>query len=128
MSKLIPKPEKDQEIEFNEFVKCYTKGLTRIETCEKLGLDFKSQRYEILLDRFYSEIEQEQSSKSPLKIYAEYLANQRQVIKDLEKIKGYYEEDTDNKFKNGKTYVSACKAQSDIFDKIIATGQLIDLN
>lgn len=124
MSKLVKKSQKDQEYEYNSFVKLYTKGKTRVEICDELGLDFSSNRYELLLDKFYEDIQKDTSDKSPLKTFSEYIAKQNMVVQDLEKMKKHHE---NNEFKNGKGYVSACKAQSDIFDKVIQTGQKLGI-
>jgi len=124
MSKLIPKSIKDQETEFAEFVKLYTKGFTRLEICNQLELSQDSNRYELLLDRFYDEIQEDTQSKSPLKRFSEYIAHQNQIIRDLEKLKQHYESES---FTQDKAYVSACKAQSDIYDKQINIGQKLGL-
>lgn len=124
MAELLPKQSSEElEREFDYFVKLFSRGLTRIEICDKLAIDPGSPKFEILQDRFYNVYEDEAKSKSPFRIFSEYVAKKSILIQDLEGMKKSYESKGEKGYKNGQAYVSAVKTQSDIIDSIIKTGQ-----
>lgn len=124
MADLLPKQSlEDQEREFDLFVKEFSRGKTRIEICDILGIDPGSPKFELLQDRFYSVYEDDQKSKSPYRIFSEYIAKKAILIQDLEGMKKSYVSKGPKGYKNGQAYVSAVRTQSEILDSIIKTGQ-----
>lgn len=133
MTESVLLPAKDlieQERELDLFSRLFSRGKTRIEICEYIGIDPGSPRFEILQDRFYERAETQIKSKSPYKLFSEYIEKQSVIIQDLEGMKRSYEvapgaksEGKGRGYSQGQAYVAACKTQSDILDKIIKTGQ-----
>jgi hypothetical protein len=80
--------------------------------------------YEPLLSRFYEQAESGFKSKNNLRIFLDYSTRQSQLIRDLERLKQALE---NRNWKNGQAYVGAVKAQSEILDKLISTGQELGL-
>ncbi len=114
--------EKEKQTLLVRFTSLLGLGYTKEEIEENLGLT--SGDYEPLLSRFYIEAEQGFKSKSNLKIFLDYTTRQAQFVRDLERLKTALET---RQWKNGQAYVGAVKTQSDILDRIIATGQDLGL-
>jgi hypothetical protein len=101
-----------------QFVRLLAIGCDREEVIEQMGLN--NSEYEELLENFYKEAERDFKGKSSLRIFTDYTTRQVQFVKDLEDLKIALQK---MNWKNGQAYVAAVKTQSDIFDKIITTGQ-----
>lgn len=95
----------------------YDDGLNDTQACSSLGLhprDFEIVRAKML------EIQRERlDAQTTEDLYLEYIRSQRKCISDLNKVI----DRTLNSAKPSATTVNAIKARSDIYNKIIETGQ-----
>ncbi len=91
-------------------------GKTDLECCEELELNV--QEYNTLKREMYAQEKIELIGKSTEEVFVDYIINQKKCIKDLDELIPL--------FKGGNqpnAIVGAVKAKSDIFNKIIETGQ-----
>lgn len=115
-----------------QFIKLVNKGFSREEIIEKL--DLKTNQFESLLGAFYTGLENEIESKSPLKLFAEIVSRKNKLFRDLENFKDAMEKGIPKadgtpgaKWRNGQAYVMAVKAQDAILDSVVTTGQNLGL-
>lgn len=108
------------------FLDMLARGFTKEEIVQALGLE--TNQFEALLARIYSETEDEHSSKTPLRIFAEYVIKKNAILRDLEDLKDELRgknkpAEEKKKWYNGQAFVMACRLQSEIIDQQIRTGQ-----
>jgi len=111
-----------------EFAAMMALGLTEDQIILEMGLN--PSEFEALMERFYKEQEIRQVAKTALQTYLDYTNRQTQLIRDLEGLKLKLREKDKGKWGTGSganAYVGAVKAQSEIYDKLISTGQTLDL-
>lgn len=96
-----------------------SRGQTRDEIISELGIT--SNTYDILHTKYFTQVEKEQEGKSPLRIFSEYVASQEELIRTLWKFTD--NSSKDKEYRNAQAFVAAVRAQSDIRDRIIKTGQ-----
>jgi hypothetical protein len=111
----------DQKKKLAEFIILLNQGKTREEIIELMGLH--PHQFEAFFRNYYEEAEAEQTSKTPMRIFAEYVGKQNQLCRDLEGLK----DALSDKWRNAQAYVAAVKTQSEILDKLIKTGQDLGL-
>jgi hypothetical protein len=119
MAKRTQKEKQDLLVKFTQQLGL---GYNKEEAEENLGL--MPGDYESLLSRFYEQAEAGFKSKNNLRIFIDYCTRQSQLVRDLERLKQALEQ---RNWKNGQAYVGAVKAQSEILDKLISTGQELGL-
>jgi len=105
-----------------QFARLLAGGADRTEIVEQL--DILDSQYEMLLQGTFIALENEISGKSTIRLYAEYVSRQLQLSRDLEDLKAGLR---GARWKNGQAYVGAVKTQSEIMDKIIKTGQELEI-
>jgi hypothetical protein len=91
-------------------------GMTDLEACDELGLDI--QDYNALKREMYAQDKLELVGKSTEEVYADYVRNQTKCVRDLDDLA-----DMLKKAGQPAAIVGAIKAKSDIFNRIIDTGQ-----
>lgn len=96
-----------------------SRGQTRDEIISELGIT--SNTYDILHTKYFTQAEKEQEGKSPLRIFSEYVTSQEELIRTLWKFTD--NSSKDKEYRNAQAFVAAVRAQSDIRDRIIKTGQ-----
>jgi hypothetical protein len=116
------KTQKEKQDLLVRFTILLGQGYNKEEIEEALGL--LPGAYEPLLSRFYEQAEAGFKGKNNLRIFLDYSTRQVQLVRDLERLKQALEE---RNWKNGQAYVGAVKAQSEILDKMISTGQDLGL-
>lgn len=121
--KLVVK--KDRRIEQSQqrqlladFAVCINRGKTRDEIINDLGIS--SDDFDKLHTKYYKQIEREQEGKSPLRIFSEYVSLQQEFVRTLWE---FVEDSKKRNYKNAQAFVAGVRAQSEILDKIIKTGQ-----
>ncbi len=119
---MAKRTEKEKQTLLIRFTTQLGLGYNKEEIEDNLGLNPGD--YEPLLSRFYEQAESGFKSKSNLRIFLDYTTRQAQLVRDLERLKIALE---GKQWKNGQAYVGAVKVQSDILDRIIATGQDLGL-
>jgi len=102
------------------------RGYSKDEIIEMVGLEAKS--FEPFLNRIFSALEGDHSTKSPLRLFAEYTLRKNTIVRDLEALKDELRgknkpPDAKKKWYNAQAFVMACRLQSDILDQQIKTGQ-----
>lgn len=115
--KASPKPVANNQTQLAEFIKLLVKHKTRGEIIERLGLN--TNQFESLYGRFFEEAEAEESGKTPLRRYAEFVQVQTHLVRKLEWLTQHLKKTK----KNGQAYVAAIRTMSEIYEKIIKTGQ-----
>jgi len=119
--KAPPKPVADSRLQLAEFVKLLVKHKTREEIIDELGLN--TNQFEAFYAKFFEEVESEENSKTPIKRYVEFVQVQTQLVRELEWLVQHLKSEK----KNGQAYVAAIRTQSEIYEKIIKTGQELRL-
>lgn len=125
-----PEPKRptaaDRKAVLIHFLDLLARGFTKEEIVQQLGLE--TNQFEALLARIYADTEDEHSSKTPLRIFAEYVIKKNAIIRDLEALKDELRgknkpADAKKKWYNAQAFVMACRLQSDIINEQIKTGQ-----
>jgi hypothetical protein len=101
-----------------DFAVNINRGMTRDEIISELGIS--SNDFDRLHSTYYKQVEREQSGKSPLRIFSEYVGLQHSLVKTLW---DFVEHQKKENYTNSQAFVASIRAQSDILDKIIKTGQ-----
>lgn len=124
---------KDQREKLAEFAALMAMGFDENQIILEMGLHHIE--FEALLERFYREQEVRVAAKTSMRTYLDYANRQNQLIRDLEGLKNQLrgkEDEADDKRKwatgaGAGAYVGAVRAQSEIFDKVISTGQSLEI-
>lgn len=130
--------EAKKRVQLAEFAVCMAAGLDQYQICEEMGLH--TNEYESLRSRFYRELELEHSGKPTSKLYLDYVNRQGKLIRDLEDLKKRMrgdEVETEGKKQSksetwasgagAQAFVGAVRVQADIYDRMISTGQSLEL-
>lgn len=98
-----------------------------------IEMDLHPKELDAMIVRFYRELEVRHGEKSSLRLYLDYVNRQSQLVRDLEGVKNKLRGDDaaqSGKWETGAgatAFVGAVKAQADIFDRIIQTGQSLEV-
>lgn len=120
--KRVKKNVSDERALLAEFVILLNQGKTREEIFSELAIGGPT--FESLFSRYFDEAEQEIQSKTPLRVFSEYVGRQTELVRDLQGLKKTLKS---LKYKNAQAYVMAVRTQSEILDKLIKTGQDLGL-
>lgn len=113
-----PPPKEGKKLRLLEFIELWSSGYSKEEIV--VMMDLGPNEFEALYNRCIGETEQDVNDKKPLRLFAEYVIKQSQLVRDLEALKTAL---SNANWKNGQAYVQAVRTQSEIMDKIIKTGQ-----
>lgn len=106
-------------------------GMSREQICLEMGLH--TNEYEATRERFYKELELEHTGKSTLRTFVDYTNRQSKLIRDLEDLKDRLRGKEDKKAENwgsgagANAFVGAVRVQADIYDRMVSTGQSLEL-
>lgn len=117
-TKTLKKPAAVERAQLARFVPLLARGFTKDEIIEEMGLHPST--FEALFSQYFESLENESTTKSPVRLFVEFITRQNQLVKDLEGLKEALQ---GQRYKNGQAYVAAVRTQSEIFDKLIKTGQ-----
>lgn len=113
-----PSAAEEKRLRILEFLELWSTGHSKEEIV--IQMDLSSNEYEAYYNRCIGDTEADVGDKKPLRIFAEYVVKQSSLVRDLEALKAALQSAN---WKNGQAYVQAVRTQSEIYDKIIKTGQ-----